>query len=179
MTPKEGLEAIKKLLFTDNPAPVIPAPVAPVALATEYKLEDGTPVSIDKLEAGGIVTIAGAPAPDGQLKLEDGTALTIVGGMISIVTPVTPVEPPMDLSKQFAADFAAFKVDFESHKLAFTKVQADFAAANETIGKQDLAIKGLLEVVTTLAKTDVANPVETPVDFEKLTPIQKFRATKI
>jgi hypothetical protein len=176
MTPKEGLEAIKKLLFNDA---IPPAPVAPVALATEYKLEDGTMVSIDKLEAGGIVTIAGAPAPDGQLKLEDGTALTIVSGMISIVTPVTPVEAPVDLSKQFAADFAAFKVEFASHKEAFTKVQADFAAANETIGKQDLAIKGLLEVVTTLAKTDVANPVEAPVDFEKLTPIQKFRLTKI
>lgn len=81
-------------------APVAPAPVAPVAMATEYTLSDGTTkVTIDKLEAGGIVKIkdmAGMEviAPAGEHTLQDGTVLVVAeGGMISEVRAVAPVAP--------------------------------------------------------------------------------------
>lgn len=88
-------------------APVAPAPVAPVAMATEYTLSDGTTkVTIDKLEAGGIVKIkdmAGMEviAPAGEHTLQDGTVLVVAeGGMISEVRAVAPVLPaPMTVAQ--------------------------------------------------------------------------------
>lgn len=88
-------------------APVAPAPVAPVAMATEYTLSDGTTkVTIDKLEAGGIVKIkdmAGMEviAPAGEHTLQDGTVLVVSeGGMISEVRAVAPVLPaPMTVAQ--------------------------------------------------------------------------------
>lgn len=90
LDPKKAIADIKKLLFGDEPAPA-PAP-APMA-AVEYKLQDGTAVSIDKLEVGGVVTIAGAVAPDGEYCLEDGTCITVAVGVISAVTPPAAAEP--------------------------------------------------------------------------------------
>lgn len=89
-------------------APVVPAPApAPVAMATEYTLNDGTTkVTIDKLEAGGIVKIkdmAGMEviAPAGEHTLQDGTVLVVAeGGMISEVRAVAPVLPaPMTVAQ--------------------------------------------------------------------------------
>jgi hypothetical protein len=179
----EAIEEIKRIFFGVEPvapvAPPAPAAPAPVALETEYTLADGTVVTIDKLEAGGIVSIAGQPAPDGVIELSDGTSITIAAGVIASVE-VKAVEPaePADMNKQFAEDIANLRTEFASHKEAFTQVQTDFAAAKETIGKQDLAISGLLKVVEQLAETPVADPAQAPVDFESMTPLQKFRYQK-
>ena len=179
MNAKEGIEAIKKILFGDDTPAVPVAPIAPVALATDYKLADGTAVQIDKLEVGGLVMVAGVPAPDGVLELEDGTTLTVLAGAITeLGVKATEPTEPAEMGSQFEQDFAAFKVEFESHKAAFDQVKVDFAAANDKIVKQDEAIKGLLTVVENLAKVEVASPAQTPVDFESMSPLQKFRATK-
>lgn len=99
MNPLEQLKKIKALVF--NEAPAAPTEPAPVQLM-EYTLEDGTVVMIDKLEAGGVVSIGDAPAPAGDHKLADGTVVTVgEGGVISaVVAPAAPVSPeqtPEDL----------------------------------------------------------------------------------
>lgn len=103
---KDILHQVKEFFNTlIAPAPV--APVAPVAMATEYTLSDGTTkVTIDKLEAGGIVKIkdmAGMEviAPAGEHTLQDGTVLVVSeGGMISEVRAVAPVLPaPMTVAQ--------------------------------------------------------------------------------
>ena len=182
----KAIEDIKKVLFNTVPvAPVAPAPVepTPVELGTEYVLADGTVVSIDKLEAGGVVLIEGVPAPDGEHELQDGTKITVAGGIIESVQAkeVEPVEPE-DMNKQFAEDIASLKNEFTSHKEAFASVQADFTAAKETIGKQDAAINQLLEVVQKLSEVAVSQPAQAPQNFEKnvedMTPLERHRYFK-
>lgn len=97
--PKDILNQVKEFFNTlIAPAPV--APVAPVAMGTEYTLQDGTTkVTIDKLEAGGIVKIkdmtgAESVAPAGEHTLQDGTVLVVAeGGVISEVKAVAPAAP--------------------------------------------------------------------------------------
>lgn len=104
--PKDILSQVKEFFNTlMAPAPV--APVAPVAMGTEYTLQDGTTkVTIDKLEAGGIVKIkdmtgAESVAPAGEHTLQDGTVLVVAeGGVISEVKAVAPVLPaPMTVAQ--------------------------------------------------------------------------------
>lgn len=181
MTVQEALDKIKAIAFglEPAPAPIVPNP-EPVALATEYTTADGLVVSIDKLEEGGAVTIDGQPAPDGDITLEDGTLLSVVGGLIAVVTPGAPAEE--DPAAKFSAELAAFKSDFDTHKSAFAQYQSEFAAAKETLGKQEEAIKGLLEVVQSLGQVAVAQPTVAPSNFEKnyedMTPLEKRRYDK-
>lgn len=184
MTVQEALDKIKAIAFNLAPEPVAPAPVVePVALGTEYKTVDGLVLSIDKLEEGGSVMIDGQPAPDGDLTLEDGTLLSVSGGLIAVITPGAPVaEDPAQMQKQFAEEFQAFKDEFNTHKNAFNQIQTDFAAAKETITKQDEAIKGLLEVVQSLGQVAVAQPTQAPSNFEKsyeeMTALERYRYDK-
>lgn len=71
--------------------------MAPAAIRmSTAKLKDGTEISYDKLETGGIVTLGDAPAASGDYELEDGTVLTVGedGAITNIVAPAedTPVE---------------------------------------------------------------------------------------
>lgn len=92
---KDMVANFKKTFFDGVPAPVVPAPAAPAApvvLNTEYTLKDGTAVTIDKLEVGGVALIAGVPAPVGDHELSDGTKFTVgEGGVITAVVPIVPM----------------------------------------------------------------------------------------
>lgn len=99
MTAKELLAKIKAA-FDGVPAPA--APVAPAAPASPsvpapvvYTLADGTQIGIAQAgtlpAVGDLVTIAGAPAPEGVLTLADGTLITTdATGAITQYTPVAP-----------------------------------------------------------------------------------------
>lgn len=60
-----------------------------VQLATA-KLKDGTEISYDKLEEGGVCTIGDAVAPAGDYELEDGSIVSV--GDEGVITSVKPVE---------------------------------------------------------------------------------------
>lgn len=165
----ETLEQIRKIVFNNNPAPAAPVAAAePEAPATPaYTLADGTPVEIDKLEVGGVVTIQGMPAPEGEIVLADGTKLTVdANGVITaVVAPEAPAEPAAPASE----DMAAFRAEFESVKTqlsgfatSFGQLQTDFATAKETISKQDQAINLLLQAVEQLSKVPSEAPAQTP-----------------
>jgi hypothetical protein len=92
-TAKELLAKIKAV-FDGPAAPAAPAaPSAPTP--TVYSLADGTQIAItqagDTPAPGDVVTIAGAPAPEGTLTLQDGSTITVdATGTITACTPVTP-----------------------------------------------------------------------------------------
>ncbi len=51
-----------------------------------YKTKDGAEINISKIEPTGIVTIAGKPAPQGEIVLNDGTKVKVgVNGVIAAV----------------------------------------------------------------------------------------------
>lgn len=54
----------------------------------DYKISDGSTISCDKLEVGGVVTKDGVQAPAGEYELEDKTKIMVdAAGMITAVTP--------------------------------------------------------------------------------------------
>lgn len=154
MTPKEIIE---KLRLTFNELVNTPE-ATPIALST-YKLVDGTEVEITELVEGGIVTIAGTPAPIGDHKLEDGTTITVGdNGAITAIVPaeVMPEEPPMqeDMTAKFSAFESATNEKFASYEAKFADYEAKLQKATKVI-------EGLLNLTQTLAETPtgVADPI--------------------
>lgn len=169
MTAQELIDKVKITLGI-LPAPAAPAPAAPVlptpapVALTKYQLADGTEVEIDKLEAGGAVMIAGAPAPAGVHTLQDGTTITTDdAGMILEVVPAAaaPAVPP---AEDMGAKFAVLQGEFSTHKQAFdayvTSAEQRFATAEQTISSQALAMSQLISIVEQLAKAPTADPPE-------------------
>ena len=95
MNASEILKNIKAL-FSEIPAPIA-EPVAPAAPAPvefkDYNLMDGTVVSIDKLEVGGMVMNGIEMVADAEYYLADGSSIVVVGGYITEVKPMEVVEP--------------------------------------------------------------------------------------
>jgi hypothetical protein len=157
-----------KALFSEQPAPAPAAPAAEPAPAPAYALADGTAVEIDKLEVGGIVKIAGTPAPEGEHVLQTGEKITTdANGVITEVKapeaqPEAPAAP--DEMGAFRSEFEAMKGEFQTYKNSFATLQAEFGAQKETISKQDQAIQGLLKVVETISQVPTAEPVQAPKD---------------
>lgn len=90
---KEMVASFKKTFFDVAPTPM-PAPAPVVQATTDYTLKDGTAVTIDKVEVGGVVLIAGIPAPAGDHELSDGTKITVgEGGLITAVTAAMAAPP--------------------------------------------------------------------------------------
>lgn len=160
MTPKEIIE---KLRLTFNELVNTPA-AEPVALST-YKLVDGTEVEITELAVGGVVTVAGNPAPVGEHKLEDGTTITVGdNGAITAIVPaeVMPEEPAAqeDLAKKQKMEelFEAFQ---STTNEKFASYEAKFADYEAKLQKATKVIEGLLNLTQTLAETPtgVADPI--------------------
>jgi hypothetical protein len=151
-------KAFKEKFLGPVVPPLNPAlPVAPATLGTDYTLKDGTAVSIDKLEVGGVVMMNGAPVPDGEYELQDGTKCTVAGGVIAAVTPAGI--PAVDAQKaapiiptDYTPRFAAYDEKFKGYETKFTE-QAGI------IAKQDLMLKGLFEIIEHIAASPAGDPV--------------------
>lgn len=148
----------ERFLAPVNPAaPAVPA--APVQL-TETTLKDGTPVTIDRLEVGGVVMVGDAPAPAGTHELADGTKVTVAeGGVIAAIEAVEVVEAeataPTDYTNQFAAideKFTAYETKFSEQATQLQKFAEDFTKANQTI-------TSLVELVGKIIETPTAESV--------------------
>lgn len=204
---KERLLQIKALLFGAEPAPA-PAPEpAPAPAVTDYKLKDGSVVSIDKLEVGGIVTVNSEPAADGEYVLEDGTNISVSGGVISelespaaeggegampeeMKTPAQMMaaiqkfaEPGAtpDVAKMALILKACFEYTFGWQlREAQEKATRDAAiqAYQTGFNEHKEAQKLMFELVEQIANSSETRPEEEPTAWENMTPLQRFRAQK-
>lgn len=69
-------------------------PSTPIAL-TDYKLKDGTTISCDKFEVGGMAKIGGQPAPAGVYELADGGSVTVgADGVITAAAKAAAAAAP-------------------------------------------------------------------------------------
>ena len=163
-------------------APVVPvapvqaaAPVAPIVTGTPFKLKDGTDISIViedpavsmEPDAGDMVTVAGAPAPEGEMELEDGTKITVdATGMITAVTPMEPltqpdfVAPPViSLEDRIKALEAKVAVPVAAPAMPVGyATESQFNIVEQKSTKQDEVIKGLFELVEEMMKLPTAEP---------------------
>lgn len=145
MTAKEILQKIRAAFEGPMPPPVPPAPPAPPAapVAKTYKLLDGTEISITQAgetpAAGDMVTIGGAPAPEGPYTLDTGATITVgPGGAITLYTamaapapppappappaPVPPAQPVTLSAEEVAAMYARFATGTPEERLANLEV---------------------------------------------------------
>ena len=189
-------EAILKIkaLFEDNVAPVEEVQAEETKVdetkveMAEYSLMDGTKVEISALEIGGLVTIEGQPAPEGDHELMDGTEITLdeSGKIIEIETKVEEVTPEVDtelgdkkdyeekmaeLSEQFAAKFA---------ELIEAKNASDLKVLElESKVKQGFA--QVAELIEALSNTPSEDPIQKPNSFNsfiKTNDIKEARLNK-
>jgi len=166
-----------KALFADMPAPDAPKEEAPAAGPKEYKLKDGTAVMIDNLAAGGIVTIAGVPAPAGEHILEDGTTLTV--DMNGIILEIKGGEAPAEEMQQpepdkYAEQFATINGKFEEMTGIIDRQNGTLQRFDAALKQSNEALQGLLQVVEKIANGPAAAPAEAPrQQFVKETPTTK------
>lgn len=147
--------------FLGNPE--VQSPAAPVQL-TEATLKDGTVVTVDKLEVGGVVKIGDAPAPAGVHELSDGTKITVgEGGVIESVekeeAPVEEMQKPTDYSDQFAAIEQRFTDLNTSYEVKFSEQATQLSEFAEKFNKANETITSLVELVGKIIETPTADSV--------------------
>jgi hypothetical protein len=164
MEAKEILQKIK-LAFNEI---IAPAPVA--ATSVEYDLADGTKVMIDKLEAGGLVTMAdGTAVADADYTLADGTIITVVAGAITEVkAPEAPAPEaaPEDMTAKLAAIESMVNERFAAQDQKFAEQEVKLEKANKVI-------EGLLNLTTLLVEAPQGEPEANKTAFSKDTKKEK------
>lgn len=124
----------------------------------EAKLKDGTIVEVTELAVGGIVTIAGVPAPVGEHELESGDVI-VVGdnGAIMEIKPKmaeeVSIEVPEveDMSAKFAAFESATNEKFSAYENKFAQYEAKLGQANKVI-------EGLMQISKMLVEAPQSAP---------------------
>jgi hypothetical protein len=179
-------EAILKIraLFEDTPSDVIP--VQDTKLETiEYSLQDGSKVMIDKLEVGGLVTLAdGSVAPQGEHILADGTSIKVddKGVIIEIASPtedMVPEEAPAENMQQ--EKMAELKAEFQA-KIDILQLEKEIL--NEKLKsltlKTSQGFSQVLSLIEDMAKLPTADPIEVKQSFkfEKTNDLKFERLTK-
>ena len=145
--------------FAETMPEVSGTPEAAPVKMMEAKLKDGTIVEVTEMAVGGIVTIAGAPAPVGEHMLEDGTMI-VVGdnGAIMEIKPKqedeisVEVEMPQteDMSAKFAAFESATNEKFAAYEEKFAQYEGKLTQANKVI-------EGLMQISKMLVEAPQAN----------------------
>jgi len=169
MEAKEILSRVKNL-FTELMAP--PVPENPAPEVKEYEIKGGGKVTIDKLEAGGIVMIDGAPALPGDLELVDGTKIKIVdNGVIEVIelgTPEAEVETPEvpeDMGAKFSAfetstneKFTAYEAKLSAYEQRFAANETQLSAYKVELGKHKEMIEKLLQFGQLMVDAPISQP---------------------
>ena len=126
----------------------------------EAKLKDGTIVEVTELAVGGIVTIAGVPAPVGEHELESGEVIVLGdNGAIMEIKPKkedevsVEVEVPAveDMSAKFAAFESATNEKFSAYENKFAQYEAKLGQANKVI-------EGLMQISKMLGEAPQSAP---------------------
>jgi hypothetical protein len=145
--------------FSDTMPPVSGTPEAAPVKMMEAKLKDGTMVEVTEMAVGGIVTIAGAPAPVGEHMLEDGTMIVLGdNGVIMEIKPAeakaeVEIELPVveDMSAKFAAFESATNEKFQAYEEKFAQYEGKLTQANKVI-------EGLMQISKMLVEAPQAAP---------------------
>ncbi len=169
MTAKEALASIKNLLkvkFSDDPgAPALES----------GKLSDGTVIEFSKLEAGGTITMLdadgnSAPAPIGDLELEDGRIIVITEpGIIAEVKEAGT--PPADDQAPVNEEMVAQIKDLQTRLAASTKQVKDLtqslSAFKKATGETLQAFSEFMEAIGSEESDDKASKPKQSVFAEQ------------
>jgi hypothetical protein len=174
MSSKEAIEKIKNMLFGEMPeqAPApVPTPEGSGQVFADYKLKDGTVVSIDKVEIGGQVNLNGEPAPDGYHLLEDGTKIHVMSGLIDEIEKEEVVAEVPEELKKLPVMMSAVNQDIVNLKKTID-------AQAKLISRQSESLKQMFALVETIANNSIEQPKEKVKSFDEMSALEKFRAQR-
>jgi len=156
MNAKEILQKLK-LALMDEPAPSGEVKTEMISAT----LMDGTEVTVDKLEVGGMVMIGLEPAPAGEHILADGTKIVLVdNGIIESITPAEPAieveDPSIEIESRFAKIEQSTNERFSSYESKFAAYEGKFAEYEAKLNKANTVIEGLLGLTQLLVEQPTA-----------------------
>lgn len=136
-------------------------------------LEDGTPVSLNKFDVGGTISIIDSDgnqsvAPDGDYEFEDGSIATVSDGLITAIAPAEQTDETMADAPAAAEDATA---DTEDATADEDDADADKDLADKVAALTD-AITKLQSTIESLTSTQAAMKAE--FEKEKLLMEDKF-----
>ena len=167
MNYQETINKIKALFEIGMPAAPDATANPDVSGLTDYILQDGTKISCDKLEVGGLVTINGTPAPDGEHKVQDGTIIKTKEGIIQEITSpaeeATDSSVTEDLSKDTVSTEMGKKMEEMAVEMADVKTkcasyESKIAETEAEMKKQKEAITMLTQMIEKMATMPVEKP---------------------
>lgn len=175
---------VKALALKFSSETVVEAPVAPTA---EVKLEDvmlkdGNVLQVEKMEVGAManmVTPDGVmPAADGEYVAEDGTVITVMGGLIAEIATAAEEAPEVEE----APIVAGINSQLEAVTKRLSEIEAKFSAQTIELNETKKGLGVALSSVEKLTKQPVAISLEkqkpSSKRIEEMTELEKFRAYK-
>jgi hypothetical protein len=153
---KAKLEKIK-LIFSQVEAPI--EPVAPIKMATDYPLADGTILTIMDMVIGSDVMAGDVAAADGSYTLADGTALTVLGGKIDSITPMATEPIVSEDMKAMQGVVAQMSEQIKALQTGLAAYKAQFAAQENKAAKQVEANKAVMELLMAFSEKPIAQPL--------------------
>jgi len=155
MKRKEALEKIKALLFGEQKCEQAKTSDGAI-VQWDGELTEGSPLNIVD-ETGNVM-----PCPDGEVKLEDGTMITCVGGLVTKLTgpdvevekePATAEDMASEFELAFAKhveDFTAFMSRFDAMEAKVNEYESQFSAINETLHSESTDVHDKFAAITEL-----------------------------
>lgn len=141
-------------------APAAPAPTNPI----EVKLKDGTSLSVDKMEVGGIANIVSetgsvlAEAKD--YEAEDGTVITV--GVDGVIANIKTVEVAPDMNKVTPEMLAALSARMSTLETELSASKANNLALQTQLSSVNSDQKVLLSAVEIILNAPAGSPIEKP-----------------
>jgi hypothetical protein len=193
---KDELKSILGKELTDKVKSFLKLNATPVKVEVkldDITLNDGTILTVDKMEVGANATITTADgvvtAPDGEYTSQDGTVITVMGGLVAEIAtkqeeaPEAPETAPaaMDAITELKAIIA--KLEKQSNE-NLTKLVKENKSLKVELASQKAGLQIALSAIDKIAETPVAISLEsqsTPkvnlndIPYEKMTNYQKLQ----
>lgn len=175
----KGVKALKEIFSKEElvhlneiAAPVVaPVVAAPVALeAKEMKTKDGVSVYVMTDESGVMKVFSDAagtlPQADGELVMEDGSTLVIVGGVATKKEVENPMPDPMaEMKTELSKQEESFKVQLANQNKELKAEIASLVEANKTLA---VFMQKVIDTgIYTEAKIDKK-------EYKDMTPAEKY-----
>ena len=181
---KKGLwEKIKQVFNETQAAPIAPiVPTeTPVTLA-QVKTKDGAMISYEgeKLDVGVAVKMVGADGissdiTDGEYELEDGSKVTVKGGLVESIVPAVVVEVEPLATPEMMTKLTEVQTQLEAQTKKYDALSLKFEAMEKTLSTNTSHVKTSLEAINAICETPAAEPITATKKFEEMTKAEQVK----
>ena len=181
---KKGLwEKIKQVFNETQAAPIAPiVPTeTPVTLA-QVKTKDGAMISYEgeKLDVGVAVKMVGADGissdiTDGEYELEDGSKVTVKGGLVESIVPAVVVEVEPLATPEMMTKLTEVQTQLEAQTKKYDALSLKFEAMEKSLATNTSHVKTSLEAINAICETPAAAPITATKKFEEMTKAEQVK----